>query len=140
MKHVRKSDVFLPNLTQYLNCCTSIYLKINALLPQNYRDSDSFCWSVEPIANLTISIEERYRYTDAIQLKIFWIASTQWLTNFVIQLRMYHDLQIAEVIGYKTKNKVIDFQLGDPKSKKNYIVEKKQIHHVLSEFLSLNFQ
>ncbi len=130
---------YLPNLTDYLSCCSGIYQNIIKLLPPVYKTKDTFSWPVSKFARIEASIDSRSRYTDVITLTFKWKEESTWLTNLVAEVKVCHDMNIAEVTGFLMNEEMIDFQnRNNSNNKLSYPIEKKQIHSLLFEWLSFH--
>lgn len=131
----------MPNLTEYLARCSSIYLKVTNQLPSAYTEQESFIFPLTHFGQLRIVIDERKKFTDALTVHFEWLIPSLWLTNLAVHLKLYHDLKVAEVVSYISNGKVVHLNRWDSTQKKmSYPVEKEQMNHLLSEWLALNLK
>lgn len=130
---------YLPNLTEHLACCTAIYQRMIHMLPPTYTEGEDFSWPVAQFAQLEASIDEQHKYTDLITVRFKWLVNSDWLTNLDVRLKLCHDMNIAEVVGFIVNERMINLQNRDDTNQEiSYPNEKKQIHHLLFEWLSLS--
>lgn len=130
---------YLPNLSEYLACCTSIYQRMTLLLPPTYVDGEVFDWQVSDYAKLEVLVAEQHKYTDVIWVKFKWNKGSQWLEDLEIQLKLCHDMNLAEITGFVSQDYLVNLHHPDQLNNKfSYPDEKKQIHHLLIEWLSLS--
>ncbi len=130
---------YLPNLTEYLACCTTIHQKIVRLLPPSYANGEKFSWKAGISSYLEISVQEQHKYTDVVFIKYRWAAGSKWLQDMEFQLNLCHDMNIAEVISFISNGHVHNLRNRCYTSPTiSYLDEKKQIHQLLLEWLSLS--
>ena len=58
-------------------------------------------------ATIAISILEQCRYTQEIEIKQIFDESTAHLPGLTMKVRVYHDAQLAEVIGYQGHKRLL---------------------------------
>lgn len=130
---------YLPNLSEYLACCTSIYQRMTSLLPPTYVDGETFSLAVADFATLEILIAKQHKYTDEVWVNFKWNKDSEWLNNLEIQLKLCHDMNLAEITGFVSKGFLVNLHQPEQLNQQfSYPDEKKQIHHLLIEWLSLS--
>lgn len=100
----------LPHFEAYTHCCTANYLLLQRLLPKKRESGAIYNWLMNKI-ELQVHIEEQTKYTEhlAISQKVSY--DSDWLVDFVIQLKLCLDVRVAEVTHYEDSHgRALSFQ------------------------------
>jgi len=118
------------NLSQVINQCELNYMMLNRLMI-NVDDFDIY---VDRTFSLNFIVTERCKYTTFIQLKIKTQLQSELIPEFCIDLRLYHDAHLVEVVD---KNGAAIPPIHPyPNSKMQQMNEKQGLNEFLGEWLS----
>jgi uncharacterized protein YqiB (DUF1249 family) len=129
-----KVKSYVPDLSAFISLCDANYAKLMQLLPlfekQNTR-SFGLSRNEHDLGSITISILERCKYTTMLSMQQLSTAQFDLLTTPNMQVRLYHDASMAEVMSFQ----------GISKLKPNYQYPNKQMHQkdekaLCNEFLA----
>lgn len=81
-------------------CGAQIYLSMHRLLPKSIHVGLQWSWGDPSTGRLTGYLLKRQPFTDIFCLLPQWVPGIDWLNNIVIELRLYHDVSIAETTGF----------------------------------------
>ena len=124
----------------HIACCSANYQRLHKLLPRVCHPNDSFWWEMGTSGTLQIQLLQRKNYTDTFYLKYQNLLSSPWLADFEIQVKLYHDAQLAEVFAFKDHNGEFQF-FSQPSATKLFPYwEKWQMNHLLCDVLSCPMQ
>ena len=87
---------------------------------------------------MEISVVERHKFTSVVRITTRLSEHTQVFSNPVLLVRAYHDVQVAEVIGYQAFTR---FEADYPYPNEQMLQpdEKRQVNQLLNELLG-NYQ
>lgn len=139
MNRFLNKPAYKVNLIKQHCIFESNYLKLIKLLPDLARqDSLSLAVSHGPHqGTIQFQVQERAKYTTVIRISFFadW---NRWLTLPTMQVRLYHDARMAEVISVQ-KERSIQPVYSYPNHKMLLPNEKEQLNHFLSDWLNFCF-
>jgi len=109
------------------------YRRLSRLLPDlsNYEVKDTLSLTKSKI---TVTILEQHKYTTVIALKQSLQTSFSHLSSIAMELRICHDANVLEVIGYQGTSPV-QSALVYPNKHMIQIDEKKQLNLLLKDIL-----
>ena len=84
--------------------------------------------------DLTICVDENTKYTSQVSFKSTLGSGSFCIPSMHLQVRIYHDARVAEVIDYQ-HNRRFDSRYKYPNTKMHQTNEKQQINYFLSEWL-----
>lgn len=84
----------------YAHCCTANFLLLKRLLPSRRNPGDVFSWPMKKM-ELLIEVEECSRFTEMLAISQKVSYDSDWLVDFVIQLKLCLDVRVAEVVRYQ---------------------------------------
>ena len=85
-------------------------------------------------ATLVVSILEQCRYTQEIEIKQILNQATDHLPGLKMKVRVYHDAQLAEVIGYQGHARLLS-KYPYPNQQMFHRDEKRQANYLLNDWL-----
>lgn len=130
---MKQKKRYTPNLVQMAAVCEANYIRLLKLLPSEQK-SRSFALSAgEAPVTVCINITEEHPYTTMLNVQQQGIQS-QWLQPQSMQVRMYHDANMAEVLGYQQHSR-IEGRYAYPNSLMHQPDEKLQINLFLAQWL-----
>ncbi|MFV2057206.1 MAG: DUF1249 domain-containing protein [Thiohalomonadales bacterium] len=83
---------------------------------------------------MTIGVDENTKYTSRVSFISYFSTSLACVPNLNLQVRMYHDACVAEVIEYQ-QNRNFDSRYDYPNDKMHQKNEKQQINFFLRDWL-----
>jgi uncharacterized protein YqiB (DUF1249 family) len=95
-----KNKLELPHFEAYTHCCTANYLLLQRLLPKKRLASEIFTWPMNKL-ELQIEVEEQSRFTENLAIRQKVSYDSDWLADFVIQLKLCLDVRVAEITHYR---------------------------------------
>ncbi|MFO1256929.1 MAG: DUF1249 domain-containing protein [Gammaproteobacteria bacterium] len=121
-----------PNLNRYLVECGLLYHGFRCYLPTARESQDEILASQGAERPLLIKICQKTKYTE--RLLLFFQGDNQpsWWQDWVLELRLYHDVYSAEVTAYQVEQSEGRFAL-----KALSFDDKIRFHHLLLEWLVL---
>lgn len=121
-----------PNLNRYLVECGLLYHGFHCYLPTARETQDEILTSETAEQALVIKICQKTKYTE--RLLLFFQGDNQpsWWQDWVLELRLYHDVYSAEVTAYQVRQSEGRFEL-----KALSFDDKIRFHHLLLEWLVL---
>lgn len=100
-----------------------MHLKAGNLINRCFTDS-----------HIEIAVEEHTRYTSCLRLAVRFSGGSQFLPKISIQVRLYHDAKVAEVIDFQQKRR-FQSRYPYPNPGMHQRNEKQQINLFLAEWL-----
>ncbi|MCS5710154.1 DUF1249 domain-containing protein [Candidatus Berkiella aquae] len=104
------------------------------MLPKEYDIGDAFRWDLGAVGLFEVILETRQTYTDVYRVAYRALQNSRWLTNFVVQLKLYHDASLAEVTAYLTPQGTMQL-FSEPAPNKLPYWEKWQMNHLVCDAL-----
>jgi len=117
----------------FMGQCELNYMLLCRLLPE-MDDEDSFEYLIKERYKLKLQVTERHRYTICLRISIQSPKQPDWLPMTGIEVRLYHDAHLAEVVDYKgsAMQPVNPYPNPDMQQKD----EKQGLNKFLGEWLS----
>ena len=122
------------NFSNFMGQCELNYMLLCRLLPE-IDDEDEFEYLVQDRYILNLTITERSRYTICVTVSIKNSSyQPDWLPETGIDIRLYHDAHLAEVVD----NKGVAMQPVNPYPNPDMLQkdEKQGLNEFLGEWLS----
>lgn len=97
---------YVPDLSAFMSLCDANYAKLMQLLPE-FEEQDRRCFGLSrsrhALGEIHIHISERCKYTTTLTIKQFSRkdASNHYLQPTQMEVRIYHDAKMAEVLSYQ---------------------------------------
>lgn len=86
------------NFTEFMQCCSANYARLYRLIPQDSQEGDTWSWSHEFPLRYLVQLVEKQRYTHTFYVRSEPHQPVHWLSPFKIEIKMYHDAQLVEVV------------------------------------------
>lgn len=86
-------------------------------------------------AELEITILEQCRYTQTIQIEQVFTQESPHLPGLSLKVRIYHDAQLAEVISYQGRTRMLP-KYSYPNKDMFHRDEKRQANYLLNDWLT----
>jgi uncharacterized protein YqiB (DUF1249 family) len=134
---IKRPQKYVPNLQKMQAVCARNYALLLRLLPMEYELDASWDIKCDKHLEFQLKVIERSRYTDTLSI----IQLTSHLPKFMVsefEVRVYHDAQMAEVIGFQ-KHKRLRQNYPYPNAKLHHKDEKYQVNSLLKDWLNLVF-
>ncbi|GHB62982.1 hypothetical protein GCM10008107_10100 [Psychrosphaera saromensis] len=134
---IKRPQKYVPNLQKMQAVCARNYALLLRLLPMEYAQDASWDIKCDKHLEFQLKVIERSRYTDTLSI----IQLTSHLPKFMVsefEVRVYHDAQMAEVIGFQ-KHKRLRQNYPYPNAKLHHKDEKYQVNSLLKDWLNLVF-
>ena len=128
-----KNPNYQVDLNAHLADCEMNYLRLQKLLPSPLQAGEELCIGVGNHA-LSISVRECAPYTSFLDLRLAQ-AKTQAWAAMRLQVRIYHDAQLAEVTGSQQVH-ALRQRYNYPNQQMFQRDEKAQLNRFLGEWLS----
>lgn len=120
----------------FMAICSANYQRMHRLLSTPHQAGDILTSQIGTYGQLQMCFMEKQNYTDIVTIIYQTAQSSSWLPNIDIQVRLYHDAQLAEVSAAKDYQGKMQ-QFSHPASKEQFPYwEKWQINALLSDILS----
>ncbi len=130
---MRPKKRYIPDLVKMAAVCEANYIRLLKLLP-NEQSTHSFSLVIgKKSVTVTLSITEEHPYTTMLEVSQHGIDS-QWLQPQSMQVRMYHDANMAEVLGYQ-QHEQFKGSYTYPNQQMHSPDEKMQLNVFLSQWL-----
>ncbi len=125
------------DLAAQMACCEANYARLCKLMP-DLDERDRWSYRSEGAnqtpTNIIILVKERARYTTMLEV-LQCDGPQQWGGELRLQVRLYHDASMAEVISWKGHRR-IQPRYEYPNSNMYQCDEKSQINRFLADWLS----
>lgn len=123
---------YVPDLQELAAVCEANYLRLLRLLPDNVQQRE-FVLGQDRTAHVRLTIEEDHRYTTMLRIEQEG-CSPAWLQPQSMQVRMYHDAAMAEVLSYQHEQR-FEGRYAYPNTAMRMPDEKVQLNRFLAEWL-----
>lgn len=138
LRRKRKAERYKVDLTGQMACCEANYARLLKLMP-GYEQRNHWQYQVQSggkIWQVGFSITERARYTT--MLEVYQEDGFRcWGGSPRMQVRLYHDVQMAEVIAWRD-HRQLKPKYDYPNANMYQKDEKAQINRFLSDWLIHN--
>ena len=124
---------YVPDLQEMASLCEANYARLLRLLP---HEQTGRCFALEHglfSANIQLNVEEDHRYTTMLVISQDGYGPA-WLQPQSMNVRMYHDARMAEVLSYQ-RQKRFDGRYRYPNPEMRAPDEKVQLNKFLAEWL-----
>lgn len=128
---------FIPDLSKQQALCEANYARIMKLMPDIHQDDErEFQVSLAgQESTVHLKVEERFTFTTTVIVRLSMSRRSEWLEAPQLQVRLYHDARLAEVICPQTR-----YQLKGKYPYPNKLMyqpdEKMQLNDYLAQWLS----
>lgn len=122
---------YVPDLQEMAALCEANYLRLLKLLPDNVQQREFMLGNHNRRVRLTV--EEDHRYTTMLTVEQEGY-SPAWLQPQSMQVRLYHDAGMAEVLGYQRQQRFAG-RYEYPNPAMRVPDEKVQLNRFLAEWL-----
>ena len=131
---------YVPDLALDMAECDTNYVRLMRLFPEMHSAPDrtfGVRGQMDDGAVVTISILERCRYTTMVEVQVESDEAQErpWLKWPFIEVRVYHDLQSAEVVRFE-RHRVAKYRYDVPNQGMYQPDEKSQINRFFGELLT----
>lgn len=130
---MKQRQRYVPNLQTMAALCQANYVRLLKLLPQ---EQSSRCFVLEQggyEAQVELCVEEDHRYTTMLVIRQQGYGPV-WLQPQSMNVRMYHDAGMAEVLSYQQQQRFAG-RYGYPNPEMRAPDEKMQLNRFLAEWL-----
>tara|TARA_Y100000588_G_scaffold244974_1_gene259280 strand:+ start:490 stop:948 length:459 start_codon:yes stop_codon:yes gene_type:complete len=128
-----KPKRYVPDLQEMAAQCEANYLRLMRLVPHEEDERVFVIRGEGHSARIRLRVEEDHRYTSMLSISQEGL-NPAWLQPLVMQVRMYHDANMAEVTGYQ-EQKRFDGRYQYPNPEMRLPDEKAQLNRFLAEWL-----
>lgn len=135
---LNKKRKYVPHLPSLLAVCELNYARFLNLLPDCDSHDLSYAFEISPSLRYQVTILESSRYTSTLQLSQKSDSIPKFMRP-VIQARLYHDAQLAEVLNFQNIG-AIRPSYHYPNKQMHQKNEKEMSNYFLSEWLSFCLQ
>lgn len=129
-----KKSRYIPNLPKMAAQCEANYIRLLKLLPTKQSQRTFLVTHQGQTSRISIIVEQEHRYTTDLLIQQF-SKSQQWLPSLNLQVRMYHDANMAEVLSYQQQS-AQEGRYTYPNAQMYAPDEKAQLNSFLSDWLS----
>lgn len=127
---------YIPDLERRLSCCSKNYQKLAQIIPTHFTGEGAIALSLGRLGYLEIRLESLSEYTWSITLQHTPLKWPTWLSGAHMQVRLYHDAKLAEVVSF-SGNSVAQDQYDSQAINLLYPDEKQQLDDFLGEWLDI---
>jgi len=85
------------NFSNFMGQCELNYMLLCRLLPE-LDEEDTYDYLIKERYKLNLQVIERCRYTTCVRFSVNSPSSPDWLPDTGIDVRLYHDAHLAEVV------------------------------------------
>jgi uncharacterized protein YqiB (DUF1249 family) len=124
---------YVPDLQEMASLCEGNYLRLMKLVPAEESERTFVLSGSSHEARVRLVIDEDHRYTTMLSVYQEGL-SPQWLQPLSMQVRLYHDAMMAEVLGYQNQQR-FEGRYAYPNSTMRLPDEKVQLNRFLAEWL-----
>jgi len=129
---------YVPDLVSDMAECDANYIRLLRLFP-GMSDADAMTFGVTGTTNdgtvVTLAILERCPYTTVLSVTVANDADKPWIRWPSLEVRVYHDLNTAEVIRFE-RHKRFRYRYETPNPDLFQPDEKSQINRFFGELLA----
>ena len=120
----------------YMTCCSANYQRLHKLIPKHAPIGESLTWIMDKMGQLQLQVIQKHNHTDTLSIQFQNEHASRWLATFDVQINLYHDACLAEVIALKDSQGQMQY-FSHPKSRKQFPYwEKWQMNHLLCDVLA----
>lgn len=83
---------------------------------------------------IELAVHEKSKFTTTLQLDIRHSRKMPWLKHLTLNIRLYHDARVAEVLSFQHHHR-FEPKYDYPNPRMYHKNEKQQLNHFLSEWL-----
>ncbi|MDO6680912.1 MULTISPECIES: DUF1249 domain-containing protein [unclassified Oceanobacter] len=127
---------YIPDLTVLSSLGQANYARLQKLVTDHtvgVEHAYSMSNGSQPASRISVKIEENHRYTTMLKVSQMDEAK-RWVAPPVMTVRMYHDVCMAEVIGYQNE-RVGEGRYDYPNDQMRLPDEKTQLNRFLADWL-----
>lgn len=129
----RQRKKYVPSLANLQAVCAANYGRLQRLLPQVDEQNMAYCFAVGSNLSYAIVIQQCEPYTTTLEMRQVSNGLADYLQP-VMQIRLYHDARLAEVLGFQHMGKFRpSYQY--PNQLMHQKNEKELVNHFLGEWL-----
>ena len=133
-------EKYIPDLSGFISVCDANYAKLMKLLPCfEKQDQQKFglAHGESLLGQIEIEITERCKYTTTLNLKQYFATQSPeaFLSAPQMQVRLYHDAMMAEVLSFQGINKIKAAYIY-PNETMHQKAEKALCNQFLSDWLN----
>jgi len=128
---------YVPDIKMLGQICEGNYVRLNKLLPEFAQDSEFKFWIEHDPSHksyVRLKVTESFPYTSTILVSQEGLVS-DWIRPPEMQVRLYHDARMAEVISYQKQHRIRG-QYHYPNPEMRMPDEKIQLNSFLAEWLA----
>lgn len=133
---------YVPDLTKQMAICEANYARLLKLLPDfdNCQQCEIFVDLGEVQSKVSIEVSERFKFTTTLLVSQGMLnekmdAKLQQLMTPQLQVRMYHDARMAEVISLANRAQ-LKGRYSYPNKDMHQVDEKLQLNDYLAQWLT----
>jgi hypothetical protein len=129
---------YVPDLISDMAECDANYFRLSRLFPNMHEDECvefGVQGTTEDGAIVTLRITERCPYTTMLSLQVDSEADKSWVKWPSLEVRVYHDLNTAEVISFE-RHRNFKYRYAMPNPDMYQPDEKSQINRFFGEMLT----
>lgn len=134
-------DKYIPNLTKQMAVCEANYARLLKLLPDidDCQQRDFTIDSAESSLKISLKVTERFKFTTSLLISQHVggeqaSEQIQQLISPQLQVRMYHDARMAEVISLLNRAQ-LKGKYSYPNKEMYQVDEKQQLNDHLAQWL-----
>ncbi|MFP6846400.1 MAG: DUF1249 domain-containing protein [Thalassolituus sp.] len=127
---------YVPDLQELAALCEANYVRFLKLLPDSEEGSErvfAITYDSENRAQVRIRVQEQHPYTTMLEV-IQEGLSPAWIQPPSMQVRLYHDASMAEVLSYQNQHR-FDGRYKYPNPQMRLPDEKVQLNRFLADWL-----
>jgi len=130
---MRLKKRYIPDLVQMAAVCEANYIRLLKLLPNDQKKHTFSVSSGSQAVSVSLTITEEHPYTTMLDVQQQGLHN-QWLQPQSMQVRMYHDANMAEVLSYQQHSQ-IQGSYKYPNQQMHSPDEKLQLNLFLAQWL-----
>lgn len=130
---MRLKKRYIPDLVQMAAVCEANYIRLLKLMPSEQQNYSFSLSAGKQSITVTLNITEEHPYTTMLSVCQQGIQS-QWLQPQSMEVRMYHDANMAEVLSYQQQEQ-IKGSYDYPNKQMRSPDEKMQLNLFLAQWL-----
>ncbi len=132
----RTRQRYVPDLSVLSSLGQANYARLQKLVPDHtvgVQHTYSMSNGSQPALRISVKIEASHRYTTMLKVAQF-DETANWVAPPVMSVRMYHDVRLAEVIGFQNE-RVREGRYDYPNDRMRLPDEKTQLNRFLADWL-----
>lgn len=130
---MRLKKRYIPDLVQMAAVCEANYIRLLKLLPNDQKKHSFSVNAGNKSVTVSLTITEEHPYTTMLDVQQQGLQN-QWLQPQSMQVRMYHDANMAEVLSYQ-QHAQIKGSYTYPNQQMHSPDEKLQLNLFLAQWL-----